>query len=124
MSVIHDTLRYVGVGPQYRGYRYLAQAVELVMEYGGNDIQITKTVYPEIAEKNNTAWRSVERDIRTAIQRAWEADEQEVMRKIFGHHLKHRPTNMQFICRMAEELRKASAGSGVGTLYVQFMAEN
>lgn len=124
MSVIHNILRYVGIGPQYRGYRYLAQAVELVMEYGRNDIQITKTVYPEIAERNNTVWRSVERDIRTAIQRAWETDEQEVMRKMFGHHLKQRPTNMQFICRLAEELRKASVGSGVGVLYVQFMAED
>lgn len=124
MSIIYDALRYAGIGPQYRGYRYLALAVGLVMKYGWDDIQITKTVYPEIAERYNTAWRSVERDIRTAIQRAWESGGQEIMGRIIGRQLEQRPTNRQFICAMAEELSKAAAESSVGVLYVQFMAED
>ena len=73
MSVIYDMLRYVGVGPQYRGYRYLSVAVELVIQHGGDDVQVTKAIYPAIAQRYNTTGDCVERDIRTAIRRAWES---------------------------------------------------
>ena len=123
MSVIYDMLRYVGVGPQYRGYRYLSVAVELVIQHGGDDVQVTKAIYPAIAQRYNTTGDCVERDIRTAIRRAWESGGQEPLSTLAGHPLEQRPTNRQFICLLADQLRRAAQESPAGMLWVQFLTE-
>lgn len=123
MSVIYDMLRYVGVGPQYRGYRYLSVAVELVIQDGGDDVQVTKAIYPAIAQRYNTTGDCVERDIRTAIRRAWESGGQETLSTLAGHPLEQRPTNRQFICLLADQLRRAAQESPAGMLWVQFLTE-
>ena len=123
MSVIYDMLRYVGVGPQYRGYRYLSVAVELVIQHGGGDVQVTKAVYPAVAQRYNTTGDCVERDIRTAIRRAWESGGQETLSALAGYPLEQRPTNRQFICLLADQLRRAAQESPVGMLWVQLLTE-
>ena len=123
MSVIYDMLRYVGVGPQYRGYRYLSVAVELVIQHGGGDVQVTKAIYPAIAQRYNTTGDCVERDIRTAIRRAWESGGRETLSALAGHPLEQRPTNRQFICLLADQLRRAAQESPVGMLWVQLLTE-
>jgi len=66
-NVIHE----VGVPAHIKGYQYLREAIMMVV----NDIdiinQITKQLYPEIAEKYKTTPSRVERAIRHAIEVAW-----------------------------------------------------
>ena len=103
-NVIHE----VGVPAHIKGYQYLREAIMLVV----NDIdvinQITKQLYPEIAERYSTTPSRVERAIRHAIEVAWGRGQQEAVENIFGYTVsasKGKPTNSEFIAMIADKLR-------------------
>ena len=103
-NVIHE----VGVPAHIKGYQYLREAIMLVV----NDIdiinQITKQLYPEIAEKYHTTPSRVERAIRHAIEVAWGRGETAAVENIFGYTVsasKGKPTNSEFIAMIADKLR-------------------
>lgn len=77
-----------------------------------NDIdvinQITKQLYPDIAEKYHTTPSRVERAIRHAIEVAWTRGKNEAVENIFGYTVsaaKGKPTNSEFIAMIADKLR-------------------
>ena len=103
-NVIHE----VGVPAHIKGYQYLREAIMMVV----NDIdiinQITKQLYPEIAQKYHTTPSRVERAIRHAIEVAWGRGEPSVVENIFGYTVsasKGKPTNSEFIATIADKLR-------------------
>ena len=103
-NVIHE----VGVPAHIKGYQYLREAIMMVV----NDIdiinQITKQLYPEIAEKYKTTPSRVERAIRHAIEVAWGRGQADVVENIFGYTVsaaKGKPTNSDFIAMIADKLR-------------------
>ncbi len=103
-NVIHE----VGVPAHIKGYQYLREAIMMVV----NDIdiinQITKQLYPEIANKYQTTPSRVERAIRHAIEVAWGRGQTEVVESIFGYTVsasKGKPTNSEFIAMIADKLR-------------------
>ena len=103
-NVIHE----VGVPAHIKGYQYLREAIMMVV----NDIdvinQITKSLYPKIANKYNTTPSRVERAIRHAIEVAWGRGEQKAVESIFGYTIsasKGKPTNSEFIAMIADKLR-------------------
>jgi two-component system response regulator (stage 0 sporulation protein A) len=103
-NVIHE----VGVPAHIKGYQYLREAIMMVV----NDIdiinQITKQLYPEIAEKYKTTPSRVERAIRHAIEVAWRRGQTDTVENIFGYTVsaaKGKPTNSEFIAMIADKLR-------------------
>ena len=103
-NVIHE----VGVPAHIKGYQYLREAIIMVV----NDIdiinQITKQLYPDIAQKFKTTPSRVERAIRHAIEVAWGRGQQEAVENIFGYTIsasKGKPTNSEFIAMIADKLR-------------------
>lgn len=103
-NVIHE----VGVPAHIKGYQYLREAIMMVV----NDIdvinQITKSLYPRIANKFSTTPSRVERAIRHAIEVAWGRGQQDVVENIFGYTIsaaKGKPTNSEFIAMIADKLR-------------------
>ena len=103
-NVIHE----VGVPAHIKGYQYLREAIIMVV----NDIdvinQITKSLYPKIADKFSTTPSRVERAIRHAIEVAWGRGQQDVVENIFGYTIsaaKGKPTNSEFIAMIADKLR-------------------
>ena len=103
-NVIHE----LGVPAHIKGYQYLREAIMMVI----NDIdiinQITKQLYPEIAEKYKTTPSRVERAIRHAIEVAWARGQADVVESIFGYTIsaaKGKPTNSEFIAMIADKLR-------------------
>ena len=103
-NVIHE----VGVPAHIKGYQYLREAIMMVV----NDIdiinQITKQLYPEIADKYKTTPSRVERAIRHAIEVAWGRGQTETVESIFGYTVsaaKGKPTNSEFIAMIADKLR-------------------
>jgi len=103
-NVIHE----VGVPAHIKGYQYLREAIMMVV----NDIdvinQITKSLYPQIAQRFTTTPSRVERAIRHAIEVAWGRGEPTVMENIFGYTIsaaKGKPTNSEFIAMIADKLR-------------------
>ena len=103
-NVIHE----VGVPAHIKGYQYLREAIIMVI----NDIdvinQITKCLYPQIANKFHTTPSRVERAIRHAIEVACGRGEQKTVENIFGYTIsaaKGKPTNSEFIAMIADKLR-------------------
>ena len=103
-NIIHE----VGVPAHIKGYQYLREAIMMVV----NDIdiinQITKQLYPEIANKYRTTPSRVERAIRHAIEVAWGRGQVETVESIFGYTVsnsKGKPTNSEFIAMIADKLR-------------------
>ena len=103
-NIIHE----VGVPAHIKGYQYLREAIIMVV----NDIdiinQITKSLYPRIAQKYGTTPSRVERAIRHAIEVAWGRGDQKTVENIFGYTIsaaKGKPTNSEFIAMIADKLR-------------------
>ena len=103
-NVIHE----VGVPAHIKGYQYLREAIIMVVKDIDVINQITKSLYPQIAEKFDTTPSRVERAIRHAIEVAWGRGQQEVVENIFGYTIsasKGKPTNSEFIAMIADKLR-------------------
>jgi len=103
-SIIHE----IGVPAHIKGYMYLREAINMVV----NDIDllsaVTKELYPLIGEKFNTTASRVERVMRNAIDVAWSRVQVETINKIFGYSInneKGKPTNSEFIAMVAYKLR-------------------
>ena len=103
-NVIHE----VGVPAHIKGYQYLREAIMMVVNNIDIINQITKQLYPEIADKYHTTPSRVERAIRHAIEVAWGRGEQATVESIFGYTVsasKGKPTNSEFIAMIADKLR-------------------
>lgn len=103
-NVIHE----VGVPAHIKGYQYLREAIIMVVNNIDVINQITKSLYPKIAEKFNTTPSRVERAIRHAIEVAWGRGDQKTVENIFGYTIsasKGKPTNSEFIAMIADKLR-------------------
>lgn len=103
-NVIHE----VGVPAHIKGYQYLREAIIMVVTDIDVINQITKSLYPKIAEKYHTTPSRVERAIRHAIEVAWGRGQQDVVENIFGYTIsaaKGKPTNSEFIAMIADKLR-------------------
>ncbi len=103
-NIIHE----VGVPAHIKGYQYLREAIMMVIKDTEVINQITKQLYPEIANKYNTTPSRVERAIRHAIEVAWGRGEQATVENIFGYTVsaaKGKPTNSEFIAMISDKLR-------------------
>ena len=107
-ALVTNIIHGVGVPAHIKGYQYLREAIMMVV----NDIevinQITKSLYPQIAQKFGTTPSRVERAIRHAIEVAWGRGEVDLMENIFGYTVsasKGKPTNSEFIAMIADKLR-------------------
>lgn len=103
-------LRLIGVQPDVRGWRYIVDAVQMVVKDEGLLYAITKELYPAIARKNGTTATRVERCIRSAIETAWKEGDAEAQQHYFGSIVgpeKGKPTNGAFIGGLAQWARMA-----------------
>ena len=103
-NIIHE----VGVPAHIKGYQYLREAIMMVVKDIEVINQITKSLYPQIAQKYSTTPSRVERAIRHAIEVAWGRGQTEVVENIFGYTIsaaKGKPTNSEFIAMIADKLR-------------------
>ncbi|MBQ5673956.1 MAG: sporulation initiation factor Spo0A C-terminal domain-containing protein [Lachnospiraceae bacterium] len=97
----------LGVPAHLKGYHYLREAILL----SENDMEIvssvTKLLYPEIAKKFRTTDQKVERAIRNAIEVSWMRGNTDMIEELFGYsanHGKSRPTNSEYIARLADKV--------------------
>ena len=103
-----DILYKLGMPANIRGYRYIKDAISMVV----HDIEllscITGKLYPDIANKYNTIPSRVERAIRHAIEVSCQRGQIEIINDMFGYTMnrdKGKPTNSEFIARIADTLR-------------------
>jgi two-component system response regulator (stage 0 sporulation protein A) len=98
----------MGVPAHLRGYHYLRDAILL----SGKDMEvvssITKLLYPAIARRFKTTDQKVERAIRNAIEVSWNRGNRMTFEELFGYSVKSgksRPTNSEYIARIADKVR-------------------
>ncbi len=98
----------MGVPAHLKGYHYLREAIMI----SGKDMEavssVTKLLYPEVAKRFKTTEQKVERAIRNAIEVSWGRGNLETFEELFGYSAdsgKCRPTNSEYIARIADKVR-------------------
>ena len=78
----------------------------------GRDMEVvssvTKLLYPTIARRFKTTDQKVERAIRNAIEVSWNRGNVQTFETLFGYSAssgKTRPTNSEYIARIADKVR-------------------
>ena len=106
--MITDVIHQIGVPAHIKGYRYLRDAITLVVNDYNVIGSITKVLYPTVAKMNDTTASRVERAIRHAIEVAWDRGDLDILNSYFGytiHNGKGKPTNSEFIAMLADKIR-------------------
>jgi two-component system response regulator (stage 0 sporulation protein A) len=108
MEQISNIMHEIGVPAHIKGYMFLREAINMVM----NDIEllsaVTKELYPAVGEKFNTTSSRVERAMRHAIEVAWTRGRVETINMIFGYTIRNEkgsPSNSEFIAMVADKVR-------------------
>ena len=98
----------LGVPAHLKGYHYMREAI-LISESDMEAVSsVTKLLYPEIARIYKTTSQKVERAIRNAIEVSWSRGNSASMEELFGYSHetgKGRPTNSEYIARIADKIR-------------------
>lgn len=105
---LRQLIHTIGIPPHIKGYDYAMDAIMMVAQDKDAIHSVTKRLYPEVAKRHQTTPSRVERAIRHAVEVAWSRGEANVLESIFGYTVsaeKGKPTNSEFIARLAEEIR-------------------
>ena len=106
--LVTEILREIGVPAHIKGYTYMREAIKIVVSRPEFLGQITKELYPRVAQKFSTTPSRVERAIRHAIEVAWSRGRVDEIDDIFGYTIdnaKGKPTNSEFIAMIADRVR-------------------
>lgn len=109
---VKKLLRDIGIPTAIKGYRYAVTAVLLLAGKPDMADAMTKELYPTVAELHNTTASRVERAIRHGVEVAWSRCDLDVLTKYFGNTVsidKGKPTNSEFLTRMAEAVQEEMA---------------
>ena len=103
---ITQIIQELGIPAHIKGYRYVRQAVELVIKDMDLLGAVTKELYPQVAEEFDSTSSRVERAIRHAIDVVWQRGNQKALKKYFKNNINEnvKPTNSQFIARIADKI--------------------
>ena len=104
ITVAYDLLYRLGITANYTGFFYVTYAVYLIQLQPERLLLVTKWLYPEVAKHYRTNWKAVERNIRTAVNVAWELHP-EILEDMAGGPLSKRPSNTRFLAILAACLR-------------------
>lgn len=116
LTMVTEIIHLMGIPAHFKGYNYIRDAVLMVLEedstLGGN---LTKSLYPRIAQKYGTTTGGVEAAIRNAILTAWEHGNRPYISSIVGKSAISTkgkfPSNSLLIAKIADQLRvKLRAG--------------
>lgn len=90
------------IPPHLAGCRYLILAIVIVASDPSRIHLVTKDLYYEIAKHFSTSWKSVERNMRWAIDASWDNGGKEALSLMANRHLAERPSPSLFIAIAAE----------------------
>ena len=102
----------IGIPAHIKGYQFLREAVNMVIEKQDVINRITKELYPGIARKFGTTSSKVERAMRHAIEVAWNRGRLDSINKMYGYNVfspDDKPTNGEFIALVSDKVRMAKS---------------
>lgn len=105
-----NMLMALGFRTKVSGFPYLREAIVITAQKPG--LSITKELYPMVAQRCGSEPALVERSARSAIETAFQRRNKPLWQLYFsGMELSSRPTNAEFITRLAEMLRQSREGN-------------
>lgn len=105
MSDSSAILKRLGMGMNSKGYAFLRDGLMLYIQEPSCLDDLSERMYPLIAEKYSTTAACVERNMRTALEKAWGRGDMDFAEQLFGYSIdeeKGKPTNMAFIATVAD----------------------
>lgn len=105
-ETVQTILRKMGISPSLKGYTYLIDAINYILESNETNISITKYIYPFIAKKYMSSSSKIERSVRHAIESAWKSGNQSAFEHYLGFTPVKKPTNAKFVNSIAEYIRE------------------
>ena len=94
-TIVRD-LRTLGVGRQYLGYNITIMAVRMVLTDENRLTCLKKGIFIPLSEQQHCDWRTIERNIRTVVRRAWNVN-QPYLTELAGYPLHNEPTVTEFL---------------------------
>lgn len=104
---ISSLLHHVGMSSELLGYHCLHRALLKTLDDITLINNLSRDLYPKIAEEQNLTPRYVDRLIRIAIEASWKNCPMEVAAEIFGNSISSEsgcPSNAQYIATLSEYL--------------------
>lgn len=98
----------LGIPAHLKGYHYLREAILISEQDMETVTSVTKLLYPSIAKRYHTSEQKVERAIRNAIEVSWQRGNVSIFEELFGYSSqtgRQRPTNSEYIFRLADKIR-------------------
>lgn len=108
---ISNILSKLGIPVNVRGYRYIREALKIIIKDNYTISSLTKVIYPEVASKFDTISGRVERAIRHAIEIAFIRGNSDFRKELFNNSFgpnKIKPTNAAFLAGIADYYRMST----------------
>ena len=106
--MVSGMLLEIGIPARLKGYSYLREAIIRTLADQKMLGAVTTVLYPRVAAAFDSTPSRVERDIRHAIEVAWDRGDLDALQRFFGHtvsNTKGKPTNSEFIALIADKLQ-------------------
>lgn len=115
-SKIKQTLKTLGVSPGVKGYIYLVDIIERVVNDPHAINAVTRGVYRDVGAQHGTTATCVERCVRHAIESSCDTAAIDEINALFGNTIRADrgyPTGKQYIATVAEYIRDTLGGVAV-----------
>lgn len=93
---IHELLRSLGIGRQYLGHGITVQAINMVMQDENCLLCVKQGIFIPLSTRRSCDWRTIERNMRTVIHRAWTLNAERLM-ELAIYPLRREPTVTEFL---------------------------
>lgn len=85
-STTRRTLIQLGLSPKYKGYAAIVEAVDAFIKKPNTKVT---EIYRTAADRLNTNWHSIERNIRQAVSVIVDRYNEDMLYNIFGYNVRH-----------------------------------
>lgn len=105
---VREVLLDIGVPDNLIGHGYLVDGIMMAIEDPTLLNKITSSLYPAIAQNNDTTASRVERAIRHAVEVAFDRTDMDALAKYFGNTIslnRGKPVNSEFLARIANVVK-------------------
>ncbi len=107
---IAERLVFMGFRQGQVGFNNIVEAIAVIARLRqGEQIRVTSDIYPEVASRQGSTVRNVERTIRNAIESVWKRSNLQTLQEMYPYpcdNLNGRPTNAEFLINMAGRFRE------------------
>lgn len=105
--LIRQELKKMGFLDKYSGTEYIAETLLYTLEHPDDTIHLSKVIYPLLAQRHECDSSTIERSMRTCIERVWTNISPSFLSTFYPFTVTSangRPTNSEFIRNMKTKL--------------------